>query len=201
MSAHEKLDVLLSGVGGQGIILASDILCEVALETGYDVKKSDSLGMSQRGGSVVSHVRLAEEVRSPLIRQGDVDILLAFEKLEAARWAPFLKRGGVAIANDHAIPTLMVSVGEQEYPADDSLRDILLERASRVFFVPGQANTLELGDPRVLNLVMLGFVSTFLPMDVERWLEVIPRKVPSRFVDLNLRAFQQGRAQLKGEGG
>jgi len=195
------VNVLLSGVGGQGIILASDILCEVALASGYDVKKSDSLGMSQRGGSVVSHVRLGEEVFSPLVRQGDADILLAFEKLEAARWASYLKKGGVAIVNDHAIPPLLVSAGRQKYPQDEVIRSVLLERTRRIFLIPGQATSLRLGNVRVLNLVMLGFLSTFLSIGEETWADQIPKKVPPRLLGLNLKAFAQGRAQAGGEGG
>jgi len=101
-----KYDLLITGVGGQGNILASDIIGEAALSAGYDVKKTDTLGMAQRGGSVISHLRIAEHVNSPLIRQGDVDILLAFEKLEAARWIQFLKPGAVTIINNHALPPL-----------------------------------------------------------------------------------------------
>ncbi|MBM3154080.1 MAG: indolepyruvate oxidoreductase, partial [Chloroflexi bacterium] len=107
----DKQDILMVGVGGQGTILASDILGDVALAASYDVKKTDTLGMAQRGGSVISHVRLAKKVWSPMIKEGEVDILLAFEKLEAARWAHFLKPGGLALVNNHANPPLSVSLG------------------------------------------------------------------------------------------
>ena len=105
------------GVGGQGVIMASDVLAGVALSAGYDVKKTDTLGMAQRGGSVISHVRIAKKVRSPLIREGDVDILFAFEKLEAARWGYFLRVDGRALVNNHVVPPLAVSLGTQHYPA------------------------------------------------------------------------------------
>ncbi|HJX35413.1 MAG TPA: indolepyruvate oxidoreductase subunit beta, partial [Dehalococcoidales bacterium] len=111
MSSKAKFDLLLTGVGGQGNILASDIIGKVALTAGYDVKKTDTLGMAQRGGSVVSHVRIAEKVYSPLIQEGGVDILLAFEKLEGIRWVNYLRPGGIAIINNHALPPLSVNLG------------------------------------------------------------------------------------------
>lgn len=200
MATHEQTDILLSGVGGQGIILASDILCEVAMTEGYDVKKSDSLGMSQRGGSVVSHVRMGDEVFAPLIGREGADILLAFERLEGARNVSFLKPGGIAIVNDYAIPPLMVSAGRQQYPEDDTIRDILRERTARNFSVAAQATAMELKNPRVANLVMLGFLSAFLPLQEDIWKEHISKKVPPRFVELNLEAFARGRAQAGTEG-
>ena len=119
----KKQDILMVGVGGQGTILASDILGEAALAAGYDVKKTDTLGMAQRGGSVVSHVRIAEQVWSPLIKEGEADIMLAFEKLEAARWGRYLRPGGVAIINNHAMPPLSVSLGTHRYPDDEEVHD------------------------------------------------------------------------------
>jgi indolepyruvate ferredoxin oxidoreductase beta subunit len=108
----EKLDLLVTGAGGQGIILASDIIGEVAIASGYDVKKTDTIGMAQRGGSVLSNVRIAPKVWSPLIKRGEGDLLLGLEKLEAARWAHYLRPGGIAIVNDHALPPLSVSLGK-----------------------------------------------------------------------------------------
>ena len=116
-----ELNLLITGAGGQGIILASDIIGMSAISAGYDVKKTDSLGMAQRGGSVVSHLRIAGQVFSPLIRPGAVDILLSFEKLEAARWAHYLKPGGIAIVNNHALPPLSVSLGNDRSPVEGFL--------------------------------------------------------------------------------
>src|SRR4030042_6372644 len=109
----KEMDFLITGVGGQGVVLASDILGETALAAGYDVKKTDTLGMAQRGGSVVSHVRIAEKVWSPLIKEGAADILIAFEKLEAARWSYYLSEGSAAIVNNQTTPPLSVSLGTQ----------------------------------------------------------------------------------------
>lgn len=200
MASLKPVGVLVCGVGGQGTILASDLLCDVALAEGYDVKKTDSLGMSQRGGSVVSHVRMGGRVLSPLIPRGEADVLLAFEKLEAARYAPFLKVGGIAIVNDQAIPPLLVSEGRQEYPGDEAVRRILAERTQRQFFVAGEATARTLGNVRVLNLVMLGFLSAFLPLSQEAWRQCIPSRVPPRFLDLNLKAFAMGRSRAQAEG-
>jgi indolepyruvate ferredoxin oxidoreductase beta subunit len=114
----KKLDILVTGVGGQGVVLASDIIGETALAAGFDVKKTDTLGMAQRGGSVISHVRLGEKVWSPLIKEGEVDVILAFEKLEAARWSHYLAPGAAAIINMYEQPPLSVSLGQENYPSD-----------------------------------------------------------------------------------
>ncbi len=190
-----KIDVLMAGVGGQGIILASDILGEVAILAGYDAKKSDVHGMAQRGGSVVSHIRIGKQVHSPLVAEGEADYLLAFEKLEAARWAGYLRDGGIAVVNNQAIAPASVSSGAQPYPADDALFAALGRHAGRICMVPGKAIAEELGNPRVLNLVMLGYLSTLLPFDMNQWEAAIVAHVPPRFLDLNRRAFARGQQQ------
>jgi len=191
----KKQDLLMVGVGGQGIILASDILGEVALAAGYDVKKTDTLGMAQRGGSVVSHVRMASQVWSPLIKEGEVDILLVFEKLEAARWSYFLRPGGLAIVNNHAIPPLSVSLGAYRYPSDKEVEDILKRRTGRVYFTAGTSKAGELGDIRTLNMFMLGCVSSFLPVGIDIWKDCISQRLPSKILQINITAFNQGREE------
>lgn len=191
----KKQDLLMVGVGGQGIILASDIMGEVALTAGYDVKKTDTLGMAQRGGSVVSHVRIASQVWSPLIKEGEVDMLVAFEKLEAARWGYFLRPGGLAIVNNQAMPPLSVSLGTSRYPSDEEIEDILKRRIDRVCFTSGTGRARELGDIRTLNMFMLGCVSTFLPIDVDLWKDCISQRLPSKILQINIAAFDQGRKE------
>ena len=191
----KKQDILMVGVGGQGIILASDIMGEVALDAGYDVKKTDTLGMAQRGGSVVSHVQIAEQVWSPLLREGGVDILLAFEKLEAARWSYYLQPRGVAIVNNQSIPPLSVSLGTQQYPSDEEIEDILKRQTERIYFVDGTSRAKELGDIRTLNMVMLGCVSLLLPIDVHAWKERMSQRIPSNILQINITAFDQGRKE------
>ncbi|MEE8442879.1 MAG: indolepyruvate oxidoreductase subunit beta [Dehalococcoidia bacterium] len=190
-----KVDVLMAGVGGQGIILASDALAEVALRSGYDVKKSDSLGMAQRGGSVTSHVRLGEHVFSPMIKRGEADYLLAFERLEAARWADFLGPAGVAIVNDQAIPPLSVIGNASAYPSTQDVRKVIREHTKAVHFLSGLEIVEGLGNPQVLNVLLLGYLSTFLDIDETCYLEVISQRVPSRYLDVNLAAFHQGKKE------
>jgi indolepyruvate ferredoxin oxidoreductase, beta subunit len=192
-----KIDFLVTGVGGQGVIVASDIIGEAAISAGYDVKKTDTLGMAQRGGSVISHLRLAEEVRSPLIREGEVDILLAFEKLEAARWGYYLSPKGIAILNNQAIPPLAVSIGKEQYPADEKVVEILKERTDRVFLVDGAERAKELGNLRTLNTFMLGCVSIHTPIKPHFWKESISKNVPSKFLDINMIAFDLGRKEIE----
>lgn len=162
-----KLDLLITGVGGQGVVLASDIIGETALSAGYDVKKTDTLGMAQRGGSVISHVRTGTKVWSPLIKEGEADILVAFEKLEAARWAHYLKQGSIAIVNNHALPPLSVNLGTERYPSDEEIADFLRQRSARIYFVEGTSQATAMGNIRVLNMYMLGCVSFFMPLKVQ----------------------------------
>ena len=171
------LDVLMVGVGGQGTVMASDILAEAAIAEGFDVKKSDALGMSQRGGSVTSHVRLGPQVFSPLIKKGEAHVLLAFEKLEAARWAAHLRPGGLAIVNDQAIPPFTVSSGSELYPSDQTVVELLRRRTEHVFVIGGGALAREAGNPRALNAVMLGFLSVYF--ESGDWVEALEGGPPS----------------------
>ena len=191
-----KFDFLLVGVGGQGVLLASDILAEVGLKAGYDAKKSEMHGMAQRGGSVVSHVRWAEKVLSPLIGLGEVDYLLALEKLEALRYIEMLRPGGTVIVNNHRIPPVSVSSGNDEYPDDQGMKRVLSEVAAAVHFVPGVELAKELGNARASNVVMLGALSKFIATDLDVWLEVITERVPEKYGALNRQAFLKGRTQL-----
>jgi indolepyruvate ferredoxin oxidoreductase beta subunit len=190
-----KADVLITGVGGQGIILASDVLGEVAIADGYDVKKTDTIGMAQRGGSVISHVRIADKVYSPLIKKGTADILLAFEKLEAARWADYLKKDGIAIVNNHALPPLSVSMGTDRYPSDEEITAILKAHTSRIYIVEGNKRAQELGNIRTLNIFMLGCLSRFLALKAETWREGIIQRLPQKVQQINLNAFELGRKE------
>lgn len=185
----------MTGVGGQGVILASDALAEIAMKAGYDVKKSDSLGMSQRGGSVVSHLRLGRQVFSPMIREGEADFLLAFERLEGARWANYLHQGSVAIVNDLAIPPLSVVGGASAYPGTAEVEEILHRYTDRLFIIPGTRIAQELGNPQVLNVLLVGFLSAFLDIDEKSYLDDLSQRVPQKVLQLNLRAFARGREE------
>ena len=193
----KKLDVIITGVGGQGVILASDIIGEAALSAGYDIKKTDTLGMAQRGGSVISHLRIAPEVWSPLIKEGEVDLLLAFEKLEAARWGYFLRPGGIAIINNQALPPLSVSLGNENYPGDEEIVSILKRWTDQVYLIDGAEQARRLGNVRTLNIFMLGCASVFAPLKINVWKDSISRRMPERIREINLTAFELGRKEIK----
>jgi len=193
----EKMDLLITGVGGQGVVLASDIVGETALAAGFDVKKTDTLGMAQRGGSVLSHVRLAPKVWSPLIKDGGVDLLLALEKLEAARWSHYLHPGGIAIVNNYEQPPLSVSLGQEKYPTDGEIAAALKRQTDQVYFVDGTGRARELGNVRTLNIFMLGCFSVFSPLEEETWKESIARRMPENIREINLTAFEMGRKEIE----
>jgi len=188
-----KVDFLVVGVGGQGTILASDVLALVGLALGYDVKKSEVHGMSQRGGSVESHVRWGRLVHSPLAEAGTVDYLISFEVLETLRWANYLRPDGTVLINEQRIQPLAVSVGEAEYPTTEALLAALHTRTRNVYLLPCLAVAQELGNARVTNMVLLGALSQLMDTDPAPWLQVIEARVPARFLDLNRRAFSRGR--------
>jgi indolepyruvate ferredoxin oxidoreductase beta subunit len=194
----KKIDLLVIGVGGQGVVLASDIIGQTAIAAGYDVKKTDTLGMAQRGGSVVSHVRMADKVWSPLIKEGTADLLLAFEKLEAARWSHYLRPGGIAIVNIYEQPPLSVSLGQEKYPAQDEIAAALKRQTGQVYFVDGTACAQKLGNVRTLNLYMLGCLAVFAPLKIETWKESVARFLPENIRDINLTAFEAGRKEIEG---
>ncbi|MFQ6067582.1 MAG: indolepyruvate oxidoreductase subunit beta [bacterium] len=183
-------NVLLVGVGGQGILLASEILAKVAFEEGYDVKKSEVHGMAQRGGSVSSEIRFGPKIYSPLIRRGGADFLLALEKLEALRFIDYLKKEGLLIVNDLEIPPLMVSIGKEPYPKDIFAN--LKKRTSRIIKIRALKIAETLGNPKTFNLVLLGKLSTFLSFKASSWGKVIRQEVPSHTVEVNLKAFELG---------
>ena len=192
-----KIDVFMAGVGGQGVILASDSLAEVAMRAGFDVKKSDALGMAQRGGSVVSHIRIGPKVFAPLIKKGEADFLLGFERLEAARCASNLSPDGLAIINDQELPPLSVVGGSIAYPDQKQVERLVSQYTKRLAFVPGLEIAKELGNPRVAGVVLLGFLSVFLPMEVALWKQDISERVAAKFKDINLQAFARGRQQAE----
>ncbi len=193
----KPLNFILVGVGGQGILLSSDILCLVGMAQGYDVKKTDVHGMAQRGGSVISHVRLADEVFSPVVPDGGADFLLAFEKLEACRWVHYLHKDGVAVVNEQAIPTLALAATPTPYPDDSQIAALLNAQAAQVSLVPSGDMALELGNQRVANVILLGSLSHYLDIPAQVWRDAIGERVPPKARELNLRAFDVGRAVVE----
>ena len=191
------VDVLMVGVGGHGVILASDGMAEIGVENGYDVKKSDTLGMAQRGGSVVSHVRWGRQVFSPMIKKGAADFLLGFEQLEAVRWAAHLKPGGTAIVADVTVIPVSAIGGDTPYPGWDEITKILSQYTDEIYLVPAARIAQESGNARAMNMAMLGFLSEFLELKTEAWTDAMRRKLPPKFVDTSIEAFTRGANEAK----
>jgi indolepyruvate ferredoxin oxidoreductase beta subunit len=190
---RQSYNFLLAGVGGQGTILASNVLADVALAAGYDVKKSEVHGMAQRGGSVNTHIRWdADRVFSPLVALGEADYLLAFERAEALRYVDYLKTGGVAVVNNHTIEPITVTSGGAHYPTAHELEAHLGAITGHLHVVPGTQIAQDLGNARAANVVLLGALSTFMDVPVETWLQTIESRVPAKFVELNRQAFHRG---------
>jgi indolepyruvate ferredoxin oxidoreductase beta subunit len=185
------INVLMSGVGGQGVLLASDILILVAMHAGRDAKKSEIHGMAQRGGSVVSQVRYGEKIYSPLIQPGAADVILAFERLEAIRYLDYLKKDGIIIINNQQITPLSVFFSNIPYPKN--IEEICKNKTDHIVLVDGVKVAEGIGNPRTINSVLLGALSNFLEFDVEHWMKAIAQRVPPKTIELNRKAFEAGR--------
>ena len=188
MSGVNK-NIMIVGVGGQGTLLTSRILGRLATRAGYDVKLSEVHGMAQRGGSVVTFVRYGETVAEPIVEEGQADVLIAFERLEALRYLHFLKKDGVVIVNDWRIDPITVVTGAAEYP--EGILDSL-KAARRTIVVEGTQEAIRLGAPKAFNVVVLGAAARHMHFAKEDWLEVIRQTVPPRTVETNLKAFEAG---------
>ncbi len=186
----EVVNVLFSGVGGQGVILASAILSQAAFKSGYDVKDSELHGMAQRGGSVISHVRFGETVNSPLIPTGKADYLVATEELEGLRYAHFVKPGGKAILNKRK--NIPVTVSEK-CPYPDNVKEKMESIKLDVIEIDAPELAKKIGSSKVENIILIGALSSFLSLPLENWQEAIKEMVPPKTVDLNLKAFDEGR--------
>ncbi len=183
------MNIMIVGVGGQGTLLASRIIGNVVIDLGYDVKVSEVHGMSQRGGSVVTYVKFADKVYSPIIDKGEADIILAFEMLEAFRALPYLKKDGKIIANDQEMNPMPVIIGAMEYP-----KDIKEKISSKCNLVCVDALTLakEAGNIKTVNVVLIGLLAKSTDIPYEKWVEVIKKTVPQKLLDINLKAFDLG---------
>ena len=184
--------ILLAGVGGQGILRASDILSLVLMEAGLDAKKSEVHGMAQRGGCVTSHVRYGTKVYSPIAKKGDINILVSFEKIETLRYLDYLKPSGKVIVNEAEIYPPSVNLGETQYPHD--VIDIVKDLVKEVKVVNATEIALEAGNPRTANVVLLGVLSSFMTdINSEYWERVLRKAFPAKVVQANLAAFELGR--------
>ena len=186
----KALNILLVGVGGQGTILASKVLAEVAQTQGYDVKMTEIHGMAQRGGSVVTQVRMGAKIYSPLIEPGQADYIVAFEQLEALRWLNYLKPQGKVVVNSQKINPMTVITGAATYP--DDVLERIKQSAPEAIIIDALGLAKELGNMRVVNVVLLGAMAKGMNIPLENWLAALEKTVPTRFLDLNRRAFQAG---------
>lgn len=179
-------------------MLASDIMAAVGLGAGYDVKKSDILGLAIRGGAVIGHVRWGETVHSPIVPERRADYLVAFEILEGLRWLDQVQEGGTVLVNQQEIHPVTVSSGHATYPDKETIDKSLEGAAEKVYRAPALEIAQELGNARVLNVVLLGALSALLAVEVKVWQEVLEARVPSRYLELNLEAFSRGREWMEG---
>lgn len=184
------INVLLVGVGGQGTILASKILTHVALAEGYQVKMSEIHGMAQRGGSVVTQVRLGEDVYSPVIEPGEADFLVAFEQLEAYRWSHYLKKDGVLIVNTQKIAPLPVLIGSATYP--ETILADLKGRVKGFVELDGLKLASEAGNAKATNVVLMGVLSKYMEFPEDAWQSALVEKIPAKLLELNKKAFASG---------
>lgn len=187
--ANNTKNIMIVGVGGQGTLLTSRILGGITVDAGYDVKLSEVHGMAQRGGSVVTFVRYGEKVAEPIVEEGQADVLIAFEKLEALRYAHFLKKDGAIVVNDHRIDPITVVTGAASYP-DNIIED--LEKEYNVYKVKAMDEAINLGNSRVFNIIVLGVAAKHMDFPKEAWLKTIEKTVPEKTVEINKKAFLLG---------
>ena len=182
-------NIMIVGVGGQGTLLTSRIIGKTALEMGNDVKISEVHGMAQRGGSVVTFVRYGEKVSEPVVEEGMADVIIAFERLEALRYAHFLKKDGVLVINDCRIDPMTVVIGAKQYP-----ENIIegLKETYNVYAIDGMKIAKKLGNSKVLNSVVLGYAAKHIGFTKEAWVDMVRKTVPPKTIDLNVKAFEEG---------
>ena len=187
--ANNTKNIMIVGVGGQGTLLTSRILGGITVEAGYDVKLSEVHGMAQRGGSVVTFVRYGEKVAEPIVEEGQADVLIAFEMLEAKRYAHFLKKDGVLVVNEQRIDPITVVTGVATYP-EGIVEE--LEKEYSVLKINAMDEALKLGNSKVFNIIVLGMAAKHMDFSKEDWLKVIEKTVPPKTVDMNKKAFLLG---------
>ncbi len=187
----EIKNCLLCGVGGQGTVLASKLIAFAAMQKNMEVRTSETIGMAQRGGSVVTFVRFGESVCEPVVEEGQADLIIAFERLEALRYSHFLKKDGVLVVNDCRIDPMTVVIGAKTYP-EGILEGLRAEHS--VYAIDGQKIALELGNSKVLNSVVLGYAAAFIGFDEQTWLSTLESTVPAKTIEINKAAFARGYA-------
>lgn len=186
----ETKNILIVGVGGQGIILAADIIAQVLVSVEYDVKMAEIHGMSQRGGGVNTMIRFGSKVNSPILEKGSADFVLAFEQLEALRWSDYVKPGGVLIMNTEMIPPLPVLLGKAEYPLE--IDEKIRQKGVNLITVEAAEFAQQAGSKKAANMVLTGCLASFMPIPAEIWHTNIERRVPEKTIEINKKAFDLG---------
>jgi indolepyruvate ferredoxin oxidoreductase beta subunit len=195
----QTINFVLTGVGGQGTLFASNIIAETGWTLGYDVKKAEIHGLSQRGGSVVSNVRWGAQVFSPIVPIGYGDVMIAFEKLEALRSLNLIRPGGLVIVNDYSIVPVAVSAGSDIYPNDEKIQSGLQKVTQNIHWIKGMQIAENLGSPQTVNVVLLGALSVWMETQPDPWLSAIQKLAKPKFQEINLKAFEEGRKNAKSQ--
>lgn len=186
----ETKSIMIVGVGGQGTLLASRILGEALISNGFDVKVSEVHGMSQRGGSVVTYVKYGSKVNSPIVNEGEADLILAFEQLEAARWLQYLKKDGTLIINTQKIDPMSVIIGNSVYP--DGVLDAINKAGAKTTNLDALSLAVSAGSAKAVNVVLIGVMASHMDLNRDVWINAIKNTVPEKFLELNLKAFDLG---------
>lgn len=186
----ETKSIMIVGVGGQGTLLASRILGAVLISNGFDVKVSEVHGMSQRGGSVVTYVKYGSKVNSPIVNEGEADLILAFEQLEAARWLQYLKKDGTLIINTQKIDPMSVIIGNSIYP--DGVLDAINKAGAKTTNLDALSLAVSAGSAKAVNVVLIGVMASHMDLNRDVWINAIKNTVPEKFLEMNLKAFDLG---------
>ena len=186
----ETKGIVICGVGGQGSLLASKLLGKVLVNEGYDIKVSEVHGMSQRGGSVITYVRYGDKVYSPVVQSGEADFVISFERIEAARYAHLLKKGGIIITNTQRIDPMPVIIGAAEYP--ESILDELTAKGVQIEAMDALSLAEQAGSSKAVNIVLMGQLAKHFHIDYDKWITAIEQTVKPQFVEMNKKAFELG---------
>lgn len=186
----ETKSIMIVGVGGQGTLLASRILGTALISNGFDVKVSEVHGMSQRGGSVVTYVKYGSKVNSPIVNEGEADLILAFEQLEAARWLQYLKKDGTLIINTQKIDPMSVIIGNSIYP--DGVLDAINKAGAETTNLDALSLAVSAGSAKAVNVVLIGVMASHMDLNRDVWINAIKNTVPEKFLEMNLKAFDLG---------
>ena len=188
----ETKSIMIVGVGGQGTLLASRLLGNALLSKNYDVKVSEVHGMSQRGGSVVTYVKYGSKVASPIVALGEADLILSFEQLEAARWLPYLKKGGTIITNTQKMDPMPVVMGAAEYPHD--ILDAIRAKGVNLVAVDALSMAVQAGSAKAVNVALIGVMARNMDLEKQVWKDTIAATVPAKFLEMNEKAYELGYA-------